>query len=231
MISYKQSDFPDGLGMVDVERGRFARIQDFFWQTDDRLEDNITWCIVQNPKYISAGRIIQQLADVVAKNGSLLLNIGPCADGSFHPEAVKQLHRIGDWLKVNGEAIYSTRPFAVSGEGDTVMEDEDYNIERVKQQIRDGIEMESGSYKLTGNDVRFTQTDEAVYVIGFGAPEGGKLRLRTLRQGGPMGEIRSARLLGAAGDLAFERDENSIAFTLPERLPFEEGFVIRLDKA
>ena len=46
-----------------------------------------------------------------------------------------------------------------------------------------------------------------------------------------MGEIRSARLLGAAGELAFERDENSIAFTLPERLPFEEGFVIRLDKA
>lgn len=231
IITYKQSDFPDGLGMVDVERGRFAQIQDFFWQTDDRLEDNITWCIVQDPKYIPAGRIIQQLADVVSKNGSLLLNVGPCADGSFHPDAVKQLHRIGDWLRVNGEAIYGTRPFAVSGEGDTVMEDEDYNIERVKQQMRDGIEMESGTYKLTGNDVRFTQTDEAVYVIGFGRPAGNTLRLHTLRQGGALGDIRSVKLIGSQGEVVYTRDENAMTLTLPEDQPFDEAYVIRLEKA
>lgn len=230
IITYKQSDFPDGLGMVDVERGRFAQIQDFFWQTDDRLEDNITWCIVQNPKYIPAGRIIQQLADVVSKNGSLLLNVGPCADGSFHPEAVKQLHRIGDWLRVNGEAIYATRPFAVSGEGDTVMEDEDYNIERVKQQMRDGIEMESGTYRLTGNDVRFTQTDEAVYVIGFGKPAGNTLRLHALRQGGALGEIRGATLLGSTGKVICTRDESAMTLTLPDDQPFDEAYVIRLEK-
>lgn len=231
IISYKQSDFPDGLGLVDVERGRFAEIQDFFWQTDDRLEDNVTWCIVEDPKYIPAGRIIQQLADVVSKNGSLLLNVGPCADGTFHPEAVRQLRRIGEWLRLNGEAIYGTHPFAVSGEGDTAMEDEDYNIERVKQQVKAGVEMESGKYRLTGNDVRFTQTDEAVYVIGFGRPADGVLRLRSLRQGGALGAIRSARMLGAAGDIAYTRDENAMLFHLPEIFPFEEGFVIRLDKA
>ena len=231
IISYKQSDFPDGLGLVDVERGRFSQIQDFFWQTDDRLEDNITWCIVQNPKYLSAGKIVQQLADVVSKNGSLLLNVGPCADGTFHPEAVKQLHRVGDWLKVNGEAIYSTVPFAVSGEGDTVMEDEDYNIERVKQQMKDGIEMESGMYNLTGNDVRFTQTDKAVYIIGFGKPADNILRLRTLHQGGPLGEITSAQMLGAEGDISFTRNEKGMMLTLPEEHPFQEGFVIRLNKA
>lgn len=230
IITYKQSDFPDGLGMVDVERGRFAQIQDFFWQTDDRLEDNITWCIVQNPKYIPAGRIIQQLADVVSKNGSLLLNVGPCADGSFHPDAVKQLHRIGDWLRVNGEAIYATRPFAVSGEGDTVMEDEDYNIERVKQQMRDGIEMESGTYHLTGNDVRFTQTDEAVYIIGFGKPAGNTLRLHTLRQGGALGEIRGATLLGSTSKVTFTRDDSAMTLTIPDDQPFEEAYVIRLEK-
>ncbi|MGI6672554.1 MAG: alpha-L-fucosidase [Christensenellales bacterium] len=231
IISYKQSDFPDGLGLVDVERGRFAQIQDFFWQTDDRLEDNITWCIVQNPKYLPAGKIIQQLADVVAKNGSLLLNVGPCADGTFHEDAVKQLHRIGEWLKVNGEAIYGTYPFSVAGEGDTVMDDEDYNIERVKQQMKDGIEMESGMYNLTGNDVRFTQTDEAVYIIGFGPPKNNILRLHTLRTGGPLGNVRSVKLLGTKNDVHFTRDDNGMTFFLLENYPFEEAFVIRLEKA
>ena len=56
IITYKQEDFPQGLGVFDVECGRFAERQSFFWQTDDRLEDNITWCIVQEPKYKSASR-------------------------------------------------------------------------------------------------------------------------------------------------------------------------------
>ncbi|MEG0767594.1 MAG: alpha-L-fucosidase, partial [Clostridia bacterium] len=90
VISYKQSEYPDGLGLPDVECGRFAQTQPFFWQTDDRLEDNVTWCIVQQPKYKSAAKIIQQLADVTAKNGCLLLNVGPRADGTFAENAVKE---------------------------------------------------------------------------------------------------------------------------------------------
>ena len=64
ILTYKQEDFPVGSGIKDLECGRFTQCMDFPWQTDDRLEDNVTWCIVQNPKYKSAGRIIQQLADV-----------------------------------------------------------------------------------------------------------------------------------------------------------------------
>ena len=91
--------------------------------------------------------------------------------------------------------------------------------------------MESGMYNLTGNDVRFTQTDKAVYIIGFGKPADNLLRLRTLRQGGPLGEITSAQMLGVEGDIAFTRDEMGMTLTLPAEHPFQEGFVIRLNKA
>ena len=51
IITYKQEDFPAGIGVYDLECGHFAEPKPFVWQSDDRLEDNITWCIVQNPKY------------------------------------------------------------------------------------------------------------------------------------------------------------------------------------
>ena len=230
IITYKQEDFPQGLGVFDVECGRFAERQSFFWQTDDRLEDNITWCIVQEPKYKSAGKMIQQIADVTAKNGCLVLNVGPREDGTFHPDAVKQLKRIGEWLRVNGEAIYCTRPYTVAGEGVTVGTNEDYNAERLKAQMKDGIALESGQYHLTGDDVRYTQTDEALYVIGFGIPENNTLRLRALREGSELGAVRSVRMLGTDAKASMERNGEYMTLRLPEERPFEEGFVIRLDK-
>ena len=74
---------------------------------------------MQDPKYKSAYRILQQLCDVVSKNGNLLLNVGPCADGTFPEEAKKELYKVGDWLKKYGEAIYGTVPFDVAHEGVT----------------------------------------------------------------------------------------------------------------
>ena len=88
IITYKQEDFPEGIGVFDIECGRFEAPRPFPWQSDDRLEDNVTWSMVQNPKYKSAECIIHQLCDIVSKNGNLLLNVGPYADGSFHPDAV-----------------------------------------------------------------------------------------------------------------------------------------------
>ena len=67
ILTYKQEDFPEGVGVYDIECGRFEEAKAAPWQTDDRLEDNVTWCMVQNPRYKSATRIIHQLCDIVAK--------------------------------------------------------------------------------------------------------------------------------------------------------------------
>ena len=73
-------------------------------------------------KYKGTGWIVENLVDAVAKGGGLQIGVGPSADGSFHPEAIRQMKGAGEWLKVNGEAIYATRPRGgeLWSEGDAV---------------------------------------------------------------------------------------------------------------
>ena len=147
--------------------------------------------MVQNPKYKSAERIIHQLCDIVSKNGNLLLNVGPYADGSFHPDAVRILEEIGDWLALNGKAIYETRPFKVAAEGPTTVDDANYDVEKIQEQLDKGDAVDVHSDTLTAQDFRFTTHGDALYAIAFGWPEDGEFRIRTLRKGGILTEKKT----------------------------------------
>ena len=75
------------------------------------------WSWVPNAKYKSPREVIHMLVDIVSKGGNLLLNIAPGPDGTWHDEAYALLAEIGDWMEVNNEAIYGTRPQAPYKEG------------------------------------------------------------------------------------------------------------------
>jgi alpha-L-fucosidase len=77
------------------------------------------WGYVPNEHFKSSNKIIHQLIEVVAKGGSLLLGVGPTADGVMQAGAVEKLNEIGTWLNKNGEAIYSTRTTPVYHDGNT----------------------------------------------------------------------------------------------------------------
>ncbi len=81
----------------------------FPWETCMSMGDS--WSYVETDNYKSTNKIIHLLVDVVAKGGNYLLNVGPSPEGELPPTAVERMHEIGKWMKINGEAIYGTRPF------------------------------------------------------------------------------------------------------------------------
>ncbi len=228
VLTYKQEDFPEGIGVYDIECGSFKEAREFPWQTDDRLEDNVTWCMVQNPKYKPAIRIVHQLCDIVSKNGNLLLNVGPYADGSFHEEARKILFEIGDWLKINGEAIYGTRPYDVAAEGPTEVSDVNYDIDMVNAQLNneegDAGDLHTGVF--TSEDFRFTRKGDVVYAIAMGWSDSGKLSVNSL-SADKTDKISKVSMLGA-GELAFEQNSESLTVTLPKEKPCKFAYVLKV---
>jgi alpha-L-fucosidase len=97
------------------------------WFSIDPLGSDFSY-EADGAKYKGAGWIVQMLVDTVAKGGGLMVGVGPNAMGEFHPEAIHQMKAAGTWLRVNGEAIYATRP----REGDDWAEGDSVRYTRTK---------------------------------------------------------------------------------------------------
>ena len=107
--------FFDGIATLDIERSRSGDTLLNPWQTDTSIGP---WGYRAGAEYRSVTEIVQELVDIVSKNGNLLLNVPPKADGTLDEETEEILRGIGAWLKVNGEALYGTRPWVMAAEGD-----------------------------------------------------------------------------------------------------------------
>jgi alpha-L-fucosidase len=164
--------------------------------------------------YKTGREFILVLIDLVSRGGNLLLDIGPAADGTIPPLMEQRLLEIGDWLRVNGEAIYGTR-FAGRScqwtEGERPKQEYGeykvkYNLlEQVGQQPRDGRAVKQ---------VFFTKKPDALYAITVGWP-GKQLVLRNVRM--PAGA--SVSMLGVPGNLPAKAQGSSLIVTMPDLGP------------
>lgn len=178
-----------------------AGIRTGAWEVDQPIGS--TWGYTRNMRVSGPGAIIAALADTVSKNGTLLLNLSPRADGTFPQAQQRTLLAVGAWLRTNGEAIYCTHNWIDFGFGS----------------LRD----------RTGPRVRFTVKGDALYAIVLGRPEGTELVLPPLATtAGLQGRVEDVSLLGGAGPLPFRQDQRGLAVELPASAPSEYAYVLKI---
>lgn len=201
MIVYKHDAFMFGTANVDIERGQFSEVKPYFWQTDTAIAKN-SWCYTENNDFKKAKDLICDLVDIVSKNGSLLLNLGPKSDGTITKEDRDVLLQIGAWLKTNGEAIYKSRPWRVAQEGPTLVQE---------GQFTDAVDK-----TFTSEDFRFTVKGSCLYAFSMKYPEDGKLTVKSLADADASklpkfhGLISDVQMLGNSQELIWSRDEEGL---------------------
>ena len=214
-INYKHTSFPDRAAVLDIERGELDAIRPLFWQTDTSVSIK-SWGYIQNDKFRTPDSLVDELVDIVSKNGCLLLNVGPKPDGTIPPEVQNVLLEMGKWLGTNGEAIYGARPWKISGEGPTP--------------VIGGSFKDTAGTPFTGEDIRFTTKGDTLYAIALAWPENGKLTIKSLASGLPLTrrKIKSVQLLGYRDKLKWVQNKDGLTIDLPSQKPGNYAFAFRI---
>ncbi|WP_260478585.1 alpha-L-fucosidase [Kibdelosporangium aridum] len=215
--------YKDGLNnrgsVFDFERGGPADIQHPFWLTDDSISSS-SWCYTVGIGYYSLKAMLHALIDRVSKNGNMLLNIAPVADGTIPSGQRTILLGIGDYLKRFGESIYATRAWTAYGEGPTQMGGGSF------VQPREG----------TNRDIRFTRSKDntVLYATVMGWP-GSTLSITTLNSSRiNLSTLASVQLLGSTAgsyiDLPTRNQNGSgLHISMPSSAPFTApAYVVKL---
>jgi alpha-L-fucosidase len=194
----------------DVERGVMSGINPLPWQTDTSNGD---WYYADGYAYKSGPDVIRMLADIVSKNGNLLLNVVLYPDGSLPPESQSLLADLKTWMAVNAEAIHGTRPWGVYGEGPT--------------ETAGGAFKENAEY--TAQDIRFTAKGKTLYAITLGEPSG-QVTINSLGRAGAHERraVKGVRLLGVAQPLRFQQTDAALIVELPAKLPTRHASAFKI---
>jgi alpha-L-fucosidase len=214
-INNKYDAFPVGTTVFDIERGQQGGIRSLFWQNDTSVSKN-SWGNVRNQDYKTPHDIVCDLMDVVSKNGALLLNIGPRADGTIPEEEQLILREVGKWLAVNGEAVYDTTCWKRYGEGPT--------------KVAEGAFTDTNRNAFTAEDIRFTVKGEALYATVLKWPASDTVVVKSLAPACNPGmkPIASVELLGSDRRPVWKMETRGLVIDLSACEPREGAIVFRI---
>jgi alpha-L-fucosidase len=217
--------------VYDIERGKANGILPQPWQTDTCIGSwHYDRAIFEQHKYKSPASVVRMLADIVSKNGNLMLSVPLQRDGQPDEDELAIVSEIGAWLRVNGEAIYATRPWTIYGEGPSTLTAENAPFDK-------GGMKDVSNKPFTPEDIRFTQSKDGktLYAIVLEIPKDGRVTIKSLATSstnwtGNISEVQLIRGDSWFGDkkLKFIRDETGLHVTLPKLFAGKIAFALKI---
>lgn len=216
-----QALYASGMTTLDYERGKASHILPDPWQTDDSIGPwgyrSGTWMDTHGNKlevkYMDTNMVIDKFLDIVSKNGNMLLNVPIRADGTLDEKTTEVLEGMGEWMAVNSEGIFGSRPFYMFGEG------------KVNE-----IDHRATRSPYTAKDIRFTTKDGFLYAYVLDWP--GKGRKVTLQNITVMNKrikpVASVSMLGVKESIEWEQSPDGLVIVMPDEKPGEHAFGIKI---
>ncbi len=178
LVSYAQRAL-----VRSTEASTEPQISAYPFQTELDIQSG-NWHYLTGAAYSDAATLVTTLMQNVSRNGSLLLNLTQHGRGNLDPQCVQIAQDIGAWLKVNGEAVYASRPFEVSGE-----------------------------FSGTTQTAAYTRNNGNVYATLF-SWNGGAISLPALKSGGnTVGTVSKVEMLGSNAAVTFSQNAQGLTVT------------------
>lgn len=214
VIVAKHDDLPKNMSILDIEQGGKKDVSETVWMTDITVSDKGSWSYTNGQVYKTPQILLRNMIDVWSKNGVVLLNISPMADGTINQEQRDLLKDVGGWLDIYGEAVYGTRPFHIYGFGHA----------KAAEGAHGG---QSAKVEYTAGDIRFTTSKDkkSLYVFLLGKPKPGtKISLGKMNNigYGPASPVKRIVELKSGNEIKWEKTERSYTFTIPEGTEFSD---------
>lgn len=212
----KRAPFFNGIATLDKERNTSSYIRKRPWQTDDSIGP---WGYNKTKDYKDANAIIDKMIDIVSKNGNLLLNVPPRADGTLDEATITTLKEIGHWFDINGEGIYATRPWEIFGEGpDTKMGSRDNHS------------------PYTHKNIRYTQSKngKVIFALLMGEPEASSSFLLSAfgeNQPGEKIKIVGIKMLGLDEPVQYTHNAKGLIIKTPANYPNNLAVIFKIHLA
>ncbi|MDR0844840.1 MAG: alpha-L-fucosidase [Tannerella sp.] len=205
--------YPTNIQVLDMERSMSDKILEFPWQTCTSIGKK-SWGYIDGEENKTPKQIVHDLIDIVSKNGNLLLNIGPRANGTITEEQTGILLSIGQWLKINGEGIYGTRPWKKFGEGE--------------QSEAVGTLTDHNATAYTAQDIRFTTKGNDLYAIVLNWDNAGVLikSLDTNTIGDA--KILNIQLLGSDEKIEWQQTDQGLKLSFPKTKPCDYAYTFKI---
>lgn len=216
VITHKGGELPKSVSLEDFEKGRMNKITDDFWLTDETVSVG-SWSYTNDLGLKTADEIIDLLADIVSKNGAMMLNVSPMANGIIPENQQDILLEIGAWLKTNGEAIYGSSTWEIFGEGPT-------------KQEKSGMFLDKLMY--TAQDIRYTKKENIVYAIVLGWPgDNVEMVLEAFSKASlsKRPRIKSVEILGSDEKLTYALEDNGLHLKTPNTKVDVKAFTFRIE--